>query len=117
MLSSIQLTIKFPINETNLPIVCLLYLINCRYFTKIISDFLFNFISFHLYSTGSGRTGVFICLSILLDRMRSEGMVDMFLITRMLRTQRINTIQTSDQYAFCYAATLEYLASFDHYMS
>ncbi|CAH8647880.1 unnamed protein product [Schistosoma intercalatum] len=68
-------------------------------------------------NTGSGRTGVFICLSILLDRMRSEGMVDMFLITRMLRTQRINTIQTSDQYAFCYAATLEYLASFDHYMS
>nr|CAH8872596.1 unnamed protein product [Trichobilharzia regenti] len=68
-------------------------------------------------NSGSGRTGVFICLSLLLDRMRCEGMVDMFLITRMLRTQRINTIQTSDQYAFCYAATLEYLASFDHYMS
>ncbi|CAL8101211.1 unnamed protein product [Calicophoron daubneyi] len=68
-------------------------------------------------STGSGRSAVFICLSLLLERMRCEGMVDVFLTTRMLRTQRIQMIQTADQYAFCYAATLEYLASFDHYTS
>lgn len=69
------------------------------------------------FSTGSGRTGVFIGLSLLLERMRCEGMVDVFIITRMLRTQRFDCVQTVDQYAFCYAATLEYLASFDHYTS
>ncbi|TPP66738.1 Receptor-type tyrosine-protein phosphatase delta, partial [Fasciola gigantica] len=68
-------------------------------------------------NTGSGRTAVFISLSLLLERMRCEGMVDVFLTTRMLRTQRAHMIQTADQYAFCYAATLEYLASFDHYTS
>ncbi|KAG5443294.1 Receptor-type tyrosine-protein phosphatase delta [Clonorchis sinensis] len=68
-------------------------------------------------STGSGRSAVFICLSLLLERMRCEGMVDIFITTRMLRTQRVDMIQTPDQYAFCYAATLEYLASFDHYTS
>lgn len=60
---------------------------------------------------------MFISLSLLLERMRCEGMVDVFLTTRMLRTQRTHMIQTADQYAFCYAATLEYLASFDHYTS
>ncbi|CAH8463873.1 unnamed protein product [Dicrocoelium dendriticum] len=68
-------------------------------------------------NSGSGRTAVFIGLSLLLERMRCEGMVDVFLTTRMLRTQRMGMIQTTDQYAFCYAATLEYLASFDHYTS
>ncbi|KAF5405732.1 hypothetical protein PHET_00746 [Paragonimus heterotremus] len=68
-------------------------------------------------STGSGRSAVFMSLSLILERMRCEGMVDVFLTTRMLRTQRVDMIQTADQYAFCYAATLEYLASFDHYTS
>ncbi|BHF67113.1 protein tyrosine phosphatase activity [Sparganum proliferum] len=65
-------------------------------------------------STGAGRTGVFIALSILLERMRCEGVVDLLLTTRLLRTQRNNMIENVDQYAFCYAALLEYLASFEH---
>uniref|UniRef100_A0A0X3PIQ3 protein-tyrosine-phosphatase n=1 Tax=Schistocephalus solidus TaxID=70667 RepID=A0A0X3PIQ3_SCHSO len=65
-------------------------------------------------STGAGRTGVFIALSILLERMRCEGVVDLLLTTRLLRTQRNNMIENVDQYAFCYSALLEYLASFEH---
>nr|XP_054607576.1 protein tyrosine phosphatase receptor type Db isoform X16 [Nothobranchius furzeri] len=66
-------------------------------------------------SAGVGRTGVFITLSIVLERMRYEGVVDIFQTVKMLRTQRPATVQTEDQYQFCYRASLEYLGSFDHY--
>ncbi|XP_040511719.1 receptor-type tyrosine-protein phosphatase delta isoform X48 [Gallus gallus] len=66
-------------------------------------------------SAGVGRTGVFITLSIVLERMRYEGVVDIFQTVKMLRTQRPAMVQTEDQYQFCYRAALEYLGSFDHY--
>ena len=39
-------------------------------------------------SAGVGRTGVFITLSIVLERMQYEGVVDVFQSVRALRTQR-----------------------------
>ncbi|KAK5642104.1 hypothetical protein RI129_008271 [Pyrocoelia pectoralis] len=66
-------------------------------------------------SAGVGRTGVFITLSIVLERMQYEGVVDVFQTVRILRTQRPAMVQTEDQYQFCYRAALEYLGSFDHY--
>ncbi|XP_043676311.1 tyrosine-protein phosphatase Lar isoform X11 [Vespula pensylvanica] len=66
-------------------------------------------------SAGVGRTGVFITLSIVLERMQYEGVVDIFQTVRILRTQRPAMVQTEDQYQFCYRASLEYLGSFDHY--
>jgi len=45
-------------------------------------------------SMGVGRTGVFVALSIALERMRFEGVVDMFQTVRMLRTQRPAMVQT-----------------------
>ncbi|XP_052128829.1 tyrosine-protein phosphatase Lar isoform X4 [Frankliniella occidentalis] len=66
-------------------------------------------------SAGVGRTGVFITLSIVLERMQYEGVVDVFQSVRVLRTQRPAMVQTEDQYQFCYRAALEYLGSFDHY--
>lgn len=66
-------------------------------------------------SSGVGRTGVFVTLSIVLERMKYEGVVDIFQTVKMLRTQRPAMVQTEDQYQFCYKAALEYLGSFDHY--
>ncbi|KAL3319582.1 hypothetical protein Ciccas_001747 [Cichlidogyrus casuarinus] len=66
-------------------------------------------------NNGVGLTGVFIALSLILERMRVDGEIDLFLMTRLLRTQRVQLVQTVDQYAFCYAATLEYLAQFDQF--
>ncbi|XP_029988313.1 protein tyrosine phosphatase receptor type Fa isoform X3 [Sphaeramia orbicularis] len=66
-------------------------------------------------SAGVGRTGVFITLSIILERMRYEGVVDLFQTVKTLRTQRPAMVQTEDQYQLCYRAALEYLGSFDHY--
>jgi len=45
-------------------------------------------------SAGVGRTGVFITLSIVLERMRFEGVVDMFQTVNMLRTQRPFMVQS-----------------------
>ncbi|XP_050443629.1 tyrosine-protein phosphatase Lar isoform X3 [Adelges cooleyi] len=66
-------------------------------------------------SGGVGRTGVFISLSIVLERMQCEGVIDLFQTIRILRTQRPAMVQTEEQYQFCYQAALEYLGSFDQY--
>lgn len=47
-----------------------------------------------VFSAGVGRTGVFITLSIVLERMRYEGVVDIFQTVKMLRTQRPAMVQT-----------------------
>jgi protein tyrosine phosphatase len=66
-------------------------------------------------SAGVGRTGVFITLSIVLERMRYEGIIDVFNTVKLLRIQRPAMVQTEDQYQFCYRAALEYLGSFENY--
>jgi len=65
-------------------------------------------------SMGIGRTGVFIALSIVLERMKGEGLIDMYQTVNMLRTQRPGMVQHEDQYVFCHRAALEYLSSFDY---
>jgi len=65
-------------------------------------------------SAGVGRTGVFLTLSIVLERIRYEGVVDVFQTVKLLRTQRPALVQTEDQYQFCYRSALEYLSSFDN---
>ena len=46
------------------------------------------------FSAGVGRTGVFITLSCVLERMQYEGVVDVFQTVRTLRTQRPAMVQT-----------------------
>ena len=45
-------------------------------------------------SGGSGRTGTFIAISILLERLKTEGVVDVYHTGRTLRLQRPGLIQT-----------------------
>lgn len=49
---------------------------------------------FAFISAGVGRTGVFITLSIVLERIRQEGVVDVFQTVKVLRTQRPAMVQT-----------------------
>ncbi|CAL2032981.1 unnamed protein product [Caenorhabditis brenneri] len=65
--------------------------------------------------SGAGRTAVFIALSIILDRMRAEHVVDVFTTVKLLRTERQNMIQEPDQYHFLYQAAYEYLAAYDNF--
>lgn len=53
-----------------------------------------SIVVFVIVSAGVGRTGVFIALSIVLERMRYEGVVDMFQTVKVLRTQRPAMVQT-----------------------
>ncbi|CAI8013798.1 Receptor-type tyrosine-protein phosphatase delta [Geodia barretti] len=64
-------------------------------------------------SNGIGRTGVFIALHILLERMVTEGLVDVFQTIKNLRIQRPAMVQTLEQYQFCYTAALDYLETSD----
>ena len=45
-------------------------------------------------SGGTGRTGTFIAISILLEQLKTEGMVDVFQTVRKLRLQRQGSVQT-----------------------
>ena len=47
-----------------------------------------------MFVAGAGRTGVFLTLSIVLERIRYEGVVDVFQTVKLLRTQRPALVQT-----------------------
>ncbi|CAH8863677.1 unnamed protein product [Trichobilharzia szidati] len=64
-------------------------------------------------SSGAGRTGLFITMCNVLERLRQESVIDMYQTVKLLRQQRVWMVQTEEQYRFCYTATLDYLNSFD----
>ncbi|XP_069023344.1 tyrosine-protein phosphatase non-receptor type 9 isoform X1 [Embiotoca jacksoni] len=59
-------------------------------------------------SAGIGRTGTFCTLDICLSLLEDIGTVDVHQTVRRMRTQRAFSIQTWDQYYFCYTAVIEY---------
>ncbi|KAG8593566.1 hypothetical protein GDO81_000878 [Engystomops pustulosus] len=59
-------------------------------------------------SAGIGRTGTFCTLDICLSRLENIGTVDVLQTVKRMRTQRAFSIQTWDQYYFCYMAIIEY---------
>lgn len=46
------------------------------------------------YSAGAGRTGTFIALSNILERVKAEGLLDVFQTVKSLRMQRPHMVQT-----------------------
>ena len=46
-------------------------------------------------SGGTGRTGTFIAVSVLLEKLKTEGVVDVFQTVRTLRLQRPGMVQTA----------------------
>ena len=97
----------------------------------------FCFVHNAFSSGGCGRTGTFIAVSILLERLKTEGVVDVFHTVRGIRLQRPGMVRNEvsvlvvsfyftayillfyyllqDQYEFCYRTVLEYLDSFELY--
>uniref|UniRef100_A0A3Q3EAE5 Tyrosine-protein phosphatase non-receptor type 9 n=1 Tax=Labrus bergylta TaxID=56723 RepID=A0A3Q3EAE5_9LABR len=57
---------------------------------------------------GIGRTGTFCTLDICLSRLEDIGTVNVRQTVRRMRTQRAFSIQTWDQFYFCYTAVIEY---------
>uniref|UniRef100_A0A914EMS6 Uncharacterized protein n=1 Tax=Acrobeloides nanus TaxID=290746 RepID=A0A914EMS6_9BILA len=53
-------------------------------------------------SAGVGRTGVYICLDLLLDALDKSKHINVFEMVKMLRETRVNMVQTPEQYATIY---------------
>uniref|UniRef100_A0A8W8MLF1 protein-tyrosine-phosphatase n=1 Tax=Magallana gigas TaxID=29159 RepID=A0A8W8MLF1_MAGGI len=60
-------------------------------------------------SAGIGRTGTFIALNYLVQQAKESGYVDVFECVNTLRRQRLNMVQTLEQYKFLHDATIEAL--------
>ena len=60
-------------------------------------------------SAGVGRTGTFCCLSNSVEQLRKTGQVDIFSTVKNIREQRAFSVQTPEQYQFCYTGILEYV--------
>nr|XP_060611723.1 tyrosine-protein phosphatase non-receptor type 9 [Anolis sagrei ordinatus] len=59
-------------------------------------------------SAGIGRTGTFCALDICLSQLHDVGTLNVFQTVVRMRTQRAFSIQTPEQYYFCYMAVIEY---------
>ncbi|XP_019481009.1 PREDICTED: tyrosine-protein phosphatase non-receptor type 9 isoform X2 [Hipposideros armiger] len=59
-------------------------------------------------SAGIGRTGTFCSLDICLAQLEELGTLNVLQTVSRMRTQRAFSIQTPEQYYFCYKAILEF---------
>ncbi len=59
-------------------------------------------------SAGVGRSGAFCTLDIAIDELADKRKVNIQGIVRKMRLQRAYSIQTEEQYEFCYRTLLEY---------
>ena len=63
------------------------------------------------YSAGVGRTGAFIVIDSMLERIKHEKTIDVYGHVTCLRAQRNYMVQTEDQYTFIHDALLEAVMS------
>nr|XP_037288855.1 LOW QUALITY PROTEIN: receptor-type tyrosine-protein phosphatase kappa-like [Rhipicephalus microplus] len=64
---------------------------------------------------GCTASGLFCTCSLVLEKIKCEQEVDVFYATRIVRENRPQFIQDSDQYKFCYEVAAAYLESFALY--
>ena len=60
-----------------------------------------------LHSAGVGRTGCFIVIDAMLERIKPEKTVDVYGHVTLMRSQRNYMVRTEDQYSFMHEALLE----------
>ncbi|XP_061168121.1 uncharacterized protein LOC133177046 [Saccostrea echinata] len=78
-----------------------------RHVTSVTTDFIGPMVV-HC-SAGIGRTGTFIALDSLLKQAKLTNQVQVFNFIRLMRKDRMNMIQTGDQYLYVYHTIYEAL--------
>nr|XP_011451000.2 receptor-type tyrosine-protein phosphatase kappa isoform X5 [Crassostrea gigas] len=68
-------------------------------------------------SAGVGRTGTYIAVDVNLEQAKHEGIIDVHNFVQLMRTQRVNMVQTLEQYIFVYDVLLEALICGDTTMA
>ena len=58
-------------------------------------SFFMHYTMYCIYSNGSGRTGTFITIYTTLERIKTDGTVDIFQIVKSSRLQRTNFVANS----------------------
>jgi tyrosine-protein phosphatase non-receptor type 9 len=59
-------------------------------------------------SAGIGRTGTFCTIDICVNRINDSQPINIEDTVQRIRSQRAQSVQTREQYVFCYLAALEY---------
>ncbi|XP_046858354.1 receptor-type tyrosine-protein phosphatase alpha-like [Xenia sp. Carnegie-2017] len=66
-------------------------------------------------SDGAGRSGTYITISNLVDRVKIVQVIDVFQCIKLIRSRRPQFVDTAEQFKFCYSAVSGVLESFDEY--
>ncbi|KAK3747783.1 hypothetical protein QZH41_010673 [Actinostola sp. cb2023] len=66
-------------------------------------------------SDGVGRSGTFCAVYSLLERVKSEQVIDVLQVIKVLRLGRPKAVETLEQYQFCYRMVQKYVESFNEY--
>lgn len=98
------LTILTHVMSTTHSFIYLFVICVCRVTTKYHNNHVFSLCS---VSAGVGRTGCFIVMEAMLERMNHEKSVDIYGHVTCMRAQRNYMVQTEDQYIFIHEALLE----------
>lgn len=81
---------------------------NLKYHQKVLMWVLVLWQAFSLsLSAGVGRTGCFIVIDAMLERVKQEKTIDVYGHVTLMRSQRNYMVQTEEQYIFIYDALLE----------
>ncbi|UJR14734.1 hypothetical protein I4U23_001726 [Adineta vaga] len=59
-------------------------------------------------TAGVGRTGTYIAIDAMIDRIKQEGKIDIYNFVLQMRRERHLMVQTVKQYVFIYRSLLEY---------